>query len=294
MDLKKCVFCGAKLDERLNHCAYCGTVQATNEPVRGEEVVTPIERFEGFHPVNNRRPVKKGELTTLRNWLMIGAYPVGMFVLSSVISMVVMVARGYNLDHFLGEGQIGVLAVTNFWTFVILCGILVVMAAPAFKADFKKVKNWGNFTIQMILGLICTFTAAFIGNSLVVMLGTTDQAANQELVEALLMNMPWMMILVVGILGPIVEEIVFRLALMKVFKVPPVVNILISSFVFGAIHVLAGGFIHIIPYFLMGLVFAIIYMKNDNIWHATILHILHNSATIGLIFLVQAMLPYME
>ena len=229
-------------------------------------------------------------LTKGKSFILIGIYIVGMFVLSSLIAPIIVLIRGYTLEHFFGDGFFNVLTLTNFTTYAVLCGVLLLLTRNIFKQDFQKIDSWGNFSKQMGLGLLCTFGMALLGNSIVVLLGTTETAANQELIASALSAMPVLMIFTVVFLGPIVEEIIFRLVLMNLFNWKPIYNLIFSSLVFGLIHVLVGGFIHLITYFLMGLVFGYFYLKQKNIWHVTILHMLHNGLTVILMFAGQHLL----
>lgn len=241
-------------------------------------------------------------LTNAKKWIMLGLYPVGMFILPLIIMLVMALfdaifLEGMALEGMLaGELDFGIMTIATVISYGILCLVLVIISFGIFKQDFRKIKSWGNFTKQMAIGLIATFSAAFVGVTLVSLLGETDTALNQLIVEQALQAMPFLMIMTVIFFGPIVEEIIFRLVMMNLFpKIKPIYNVIFSSLIFGAMHVLAGGWIHIIPYFLMGIVFGYIYIRNDNIWHATVLHILHNGLTVGLIFLTQVLLgtyPY--
>ena len=232
-------------------------------------------------------------LTNLKKGLMLGLYPVGMFVLPLIMMLIIVIVRGDGLEML---EDFYLLTLVTVISYAVLMVVLLIISFSIFREDFRKIKSWGNFAKQMALGLVGTFAMAFIGGTIVSLTGEADTALNQRLVEQSLMAMPFLMIMTVTFFGPIVEEIIFRLVVMNLFpRIKPVVNIIVSSLIFGAIHVLVGGWIHIIPYFLMGCVFGYIYLKNDNIWHATVLHILHNGLTVGLVFATQGLLggyPY--
>ena len=235
-------------------------------------------------------------LTNAKKIISLVLYPVGMIILPLIFTLIAVLVSDNGIEQLLNGDDQSLLIIPSVISYAILCVVLVIITFGVFKQDLKKIKSWGNFALQMVLGLVATFSMALIGGTLVTLLGESDTALNQQLVEDALMAMPFLMILTAVFFGPIVEEIIFRLVLMKLFpKWKPVYNIIFSSLIFGAMHVLVGGWIHIIPYFLMGAVFGYIYYKNDNIWHATVLHILHNGATVGLVFLAQGLLetlPY--
>ena len=232
-------------------------------------------------------------LTKRRNLLLLGTYLAGFTVLPVLVLPLAASMHGYSMEQIRGVGVIGaeVVASMNFGLYAILCLILLPLTFRIFKQDFKKIESWGRFFKQMGLGLLGTFGAVVVGNTIVMqIMGTMETSANQELAETLLVAMPVLMVISIVLLGPIVEEIIFRLVLMNHLNLKPIHNVIFSSLIFGAVHVLIGGWLHIIPYFLMGLVFGYTYVKQNNIWHVTILHILHNGLTVGLMFLAQYMI----
>ena len=231
-------------------------------------------------------------LTKSKQFILIGIYVAGMYILPALVAPIIVGLRGYTLEYFRGYGFFTIMSLINFTVYGVLCVILLLLTHQIFRQDFQKIDSWGNFWGQVGIGLACTFGAAILGNTIVMLLGTTDTAANQELIESALAAMPFFMIITIVFLGPIVEEIIFRLVLMNLFNWKPIYNLIFSSLIFGLIHVLVGGWIHIIPYFLMGLVFGYFYLKNNNIWHVTILHILHNGLTVLLVFWAQHMLEF--
>lgn len=193
-------------------------------------------------------------------------------------------------SQVLGLSGIYLVSVINFSTYLVLCGILLFLSRQVYIEDFKKINNWLKFFGFTMLGLLLTMSAVFLGNLILLLLGVTVQAANQEATEAVLRAMPWLMIITAVIFGPIVEEIIFRLVLMDLFK-NSVISLLFSSLIFGLMHVMIGGWIHIITYALAGLAFGGIYLiHRKNIWYVTILHIVHNAVAIGFVFLGQYLL----
>jgi membrane protease YdiL (CAAX protease family) len=204
---------------------------------------------------------------------------------------IIISIRGYLPGYMQSDEFTNVVSLVNFTAYAVLCGALLFVTRDIFKQDFKKIDSWGKFCKKMGLGLLFTFGAALVGNTLVrLVFGVNDVAANQAMVESALGAMPILMLITVTFLGPIVEEIIFRLVLMSHFNLKPIHNLIFSSLIFGLVHVLVGGLVHIIPYFLMGLVLGYFYLKNNNIWHATVLHILHNGVTVLLVFWAQRML----
>ena len=86
-------------------------------------------------------------------------------------------------------------------------------------------------------------------------------------------------LILVGIIGPIAEEIFFRgfvlPGLVKQFGV--VRSLLLSSFLFGIFHFDPGA---VVPTFTLGLALGWVYLKTGSIWPAIFAHGLHNSLAI--------------
>jgi membrane protease YdiL (CAAX protease family) len=86
-------------------------------------------------------------------------------------------------------------------------------------------------------------------------------------------------VVLVGILGPIAEEIFFRgfvlPGLVKRFGV--VRALLLSSLIFGLFHIDPGA---IVPTFALGLVLGWVYLKTGSIWPAMFAHGLHNTVAV--------------
>jgi len=293
---RKCIVCGAPIYDD-GKCEYCGKYIGKSKSEDHEDVSDGTSK-----------------LSTSKNWVLISIYIAGMVFLPVVIAILIAIFSGNEVDQFQGDGFFNVLTLTNFITYAILCIAMLLLTLKVFKHDFKKINLWGRFYLQMLVGVLCTFGAAIAGNMIVMTLGTTEVAMNQELIESALATMPVVMIITIVLFAPIVEEIIFRLVLMnlikwkvyvpqesdtrfirtlkEVFSWKPVYSLILSSLIFGLIHVLVGGLIHIIPYFLMGLVFGYFYLRNKNIWHVTVLHILHNGLTVVLMFVVQNVYMY--
>ena len=97
-----------------------------------------------------------------------------------------------------------------------------------------------------------------------------------------------LLILVLGILGPFVEEIIYRYILLNFFKkyCSVGVAIFLSSLCFAMIHVnhfTANELLGVLPHFMSGLVFAYTYHKTDNLLFSSAVHIFNNSSIFLLI-----------
>lgn len=135
---------------------------------------------------------------------------------------------------------------------------------------FKKYfKYW-----FLILGLMA------ITNGIIISINSSSTAKNQEAINSMFERLPIYTYIVSVLFAPVIEELVFRLCLKKVFT-EKYLYIILSGCVFGLFHVLgtfetAFDFIYVIPYSIPGIVFASIMYDSDNIFNSMWLHFVHN------------------
>lgn len=153
-------------------------------------------------------------------------------------------------------------------------------------SDFKKenikiaFKNWGlGFLCMFVSNLYLTY---FIGNI----------ASNEASNRALLMDSPLFAIIIMVILAPALEEIVFRLNLKRLFKNKYAFCIM-SALLFGGMHLIGAAgkeLLYIIPYGSLGFFFAKAYYETDNIYTSILAHMFHNGLSVLIILLGTALI----
>lgn len=91
----------------------------------------------------------------------------------------------------------------------------------------------------------------------------------------------WGGILAISIIGPVLEELLFRGAITKALlqQYSPAKAILISAFLFGVFHINPA---QILPAFLIGILFAWTYYKTASLIPCILMHILNNSLSVFL------------
>ena len=107
------------------------------------------------------------------------------------------------------------------------------------------------------------------------------QAGNEQAVQDYIKYLPWLMLINVGFLGPMVEELVFRKAFKDAIK-NKWLFIIISGLIFGGMHVVGSyttitDLLFIIPYSCLGFAFAAAYYNTDTIFTSITLHMIHNT-----------------
>ena len=161
------------------------------------------------------------------------------------------------------------------------------------KKDFKPFKEhfweYSDITVKYwLLGLFIMATS----NILISILTPSKMASNEADVRTMIAAIPIFTLIMTTITAPVSEELIFRKSFKNVIN-NKVLYILISGFFFGALHVLTADisspidFLYIIPYSSLGLAFAAICYKTDNILPSMMMHSIHNGAITLVTILVQ-------
>lgn len=172
------------------------------------------------------------------------------------------------------------LATVSYWWSVISFLLAVVIVCILLRKDMRTpaMRNaagpgmtivwiiigfFGAYAGQVIAGLIETY--AF---------GITQGSENTSNIMDAVREVP-AFVLIVVVFAPVLEEIIFRKILFgEIYKRTNFfVAVLISALVFGAVH---GDFLHLLQYFVMGVVFAALYVQTKRIIVPIITHSLMN------------------
>jgi len=157
-----------------------------------------------------------------------------------------------------------------------------------FKDYFKKfITNFEESFKYYFIGLI----VMLVSNLTIALFFSEATAGNEELVRTYIDNYPLYMIFSVAIYAPFIEEMIFRKSIKDIFllkhnnKLTKYLYILTSGLVFGGMHLLGQitnplDWLYIIPYSALGIAFAALYYKTDNIFSTIAIHCLHNTITI--------------
>lgn len=137
------------------------------------------------------------------------------------------------------------------------------------KASTTEAIGWG------IIGFFMVFVGQIIGAAIEMAIGIEGGSENTAtLVEVA--KMAPVMVLGIAIIGPILEEFVFRRVVFGSFIQTQGfwLSAIISSIVFAAIHF---DFTHILLYTICGLIFAFLYYKTKRLLASIVAHVLLNS-----------------
>lgn len=181
------------------------------------------------------------------------------------------------------------LAVTMIESILIL-GILTFILRRFLKGQFQDFKkNYRVYLKKAFRYWGYGFIAMIVTNLLINSLFIDGIAPNEEANRIILTTFPLYSILSMCLIGPMSEELLFRLGFRDVFK-NRWVYIITTGIIFGSMHVLLSlesvlDLLYIIPYSTLGFAFGACYFDTDNIYTSICAHVFHNVLTIAIIFI---------
>lgn len=136
-----------------------------------------------------------------------------------------------------------------------------------------------------------------ISNYLIYFFFKGASANNEEAIRSMIKLYPAYMVFSVSIYAPIIEELIFRKSIKDMVmiwgdnKITKYIYIIASGLIFASLHVIGSvtsslDYLYIIPYSALGLAFSSLYYKTDNIFSSISMHMLHNTFTIILYFVI--------
>jgi membrane protease YdiL (CAAX protease family) len=203
--------------------------------------------------------------------------------------MAIGVAMGVDPD---AEFQAEAAAYWIVFSFVITLLLVLFFMRKDMKEDMQKVnsRNQASFPISLfwgIAGIFIALIAQTAAGMLEQLMGIETNSENTELILQLISQVP-LVILVSSIIGPILEEIIFRKIIFGYFqkKFNFFLSALISSIIFGIAHFELE---HLLLYSAMGFTFAYLYKTTNRIIVPIFAHVAMNTLVVLLQFYAKDM-----
>ena len=157
----------------------------------------------------------------------------------------------------------------------------IMMGIYLWKAGYisKKKATWLPVSAPyLVCSAIAILTCGFAVSSLMSLLDWIPNIMEQSFN---ILQSGWGGILAIAIVGPVLEELLFRGAITHALlqQYNPTKAILISAFIFGIFHI---NPIQVVAAFLIGLLLAWVYYKTASLLPCILMHILNNSISVYL------------
>jgi uncharacterized protein len=211
-------------------------------------------------------------------WYVIIAYIV--MQLSSLVGVPIIAFIGAAMGKSLDEMQ--TLAIP-YWLVIsfsltLLIILLILRKERNINADLREVSSPASSAAWAFAGVFLALFAQSIAGSIESMLGIEMGSENTQEIIKLIERFP-VVILVSSIIGPILEEIVFRKIIFGSLhrKMNFFLAALISSVIFALAHMEPE---HVILYSAMGFTFAFLYVKTKRIIVPIIAHVTMNTMVV--------------
>lgn len=205
----------------------------------------------------------------------------------SYIPMIFLAIFGIDYTKFSEFGKIIYMLISD----ILLLFIFIKLYYQSIKKDWIDFrKNHKNYLKTAFSYWFIGITIMIISNYFIYGITNGEISANEEAVRSIIQLAPWYMAFELVIFAPVTEEIVFRRSIRDIVKNPYIYAIL-SGFIFGGLHVISSldsaiNLLFLIPYCSLGIAFAFIYSKTNNIFSTISIHAFHNSFAL-ILYLVE-------
>lgn len=209
--------------------------------------------------------------------------PFYFFIARYVISLAMIVVLK-SLDIYLDEDLLN--AWFNFFFDLTLTVVGIVCFKEYLKKSISKIKyEWKKLTRWALSnGFLIFYIANILLGVITVILNPGASSDNQEAVQLFANVAPLPMFFSVVIFAPILEELVFRVAIFQsLYDVSRLLAYFVSSVCFGSIHIIAGlmagdltQLLFLVPYGFLGAMFCYFYEKKDTIYVPMLIHMANN------------------
>ncbi len=285
---RKCQKCGLLIDSDLTTCPYCGYKQ--EEIIEAE--VKEDKKEENAEPVKPNFFRFTRQEIYLANFKNLGLFFFG-FLGLQIISVILSLILNFSNTYLTLISNSGV-ALLNFGTyFVSFGGIILLINSNDIVKFIEGFKNKRSYLYGISYGLALVIISSFV-SMLMYAIAQIDSVNNNEAgIDSITMGFPILSLIVFGFVGPIVEEITYRVGLFSAVtkKLGSLWGYILTAIIFGFLHfdftaLLSGNtqsiiieFTNLPNYLVSGLLLCYFYQK-EGFATATVAHIFNNTFSI--------------
>jgi membrane protease YdiL (CAAX protease family) len=168
----------------------------------------------------------------------------------------------------------------SYWTIIsFTVALIIVLFLLRKEMNMRQTHSITKTFLWSVFGVFLALAAQSIAAMIEMnLLGIEPGSQNTEFIVDLVKMTPWL-IVVTSVIGPILEEIIFRKIIFGSLapKLGFFLSALISAVVFAFVHL---DFSHLLIYTAMGLVFAYLYSKTKQILVPIVAHVMMNTIVI--------------
>jgi len=207
----------------------------------------------------------------LKNILIFISYFIFDITIKAIISLLGINYMSFNYDQKM---------LTTFIISIFYLLIILFLYRKELFIDLKDFKNnYKKYISKYIIIYLIGVLLMIIGNTIISKITNQSLSGNEIEIRERITNYPLIMIFSTIIYAPIIEEIIFRKSIKNIFK-NKYLFIIISGLIFGILHITnfkdLNEILYSIPYIIIGLDFAYIYYKTNNIFTTITFHFCHN------------------
>lgn len=178
---------------------------------------------------------------------------------------------------------------------LLLLIILFIIYRKTILEDFKKFKKDINGNLELAFRYWTVgFSIMLISNLFISLILEKNISGNEEVVRNYINASPLLMAISTIIFAPINEELTFRKSIRDALKNKWIYAIA-SGLIFGGLHIISYintplDLIYLIPYTSLGISFALLYYKTNNIFSSISMHTMHNLLAIIIYILGESLI----
>ena len=179
------------------------------------------------------------------------------------------------LIPWIGHDAWMVLCIIFMYPLALFLYWLILQMVPKARQNWTYPMGVGRFLGWFVICMGGVYFGNLIGQFLMAVVSAITGQPMVNQVEEMIMDMSlWAVIVSAVILAPIMEELIFRkLVLDRLAGYGPAVAMVVSALVFGLAH---GNFYQFFYAFLLGLIFAYIYLRTGKVRYSMMLHMMVN------------------
>ena len=272
----RCTKCGRYYDACLNACPEC--LEPNNN--RNHNSITSNELM---------LPASRQVLLFLIGWL-------GLSIISTFFSNYFLgeFSRLFGVEESIISANVGLYPELSFSinkaTYITLFLLLIILLIPSYKLVFQNLGKWKNYLKGFAFGIIL-IVLNILYSMLISSLGFETNDNQKSLIEIISVDSITSLI-VLGIIGPICEELTYRVGLLSLFNRlgSKWLPLFMSTVVFALIHFnflskdLLIEFVNLPSYLIAGFVLSLAY-KKGGLPSSMVAHVMNNVLSISMVIL---------